>query len=289
MNNPRTVFLLGTLLAFGACQNTPDGTDMIVTVLPDLSSGAPADLSGPAGPQGVTIRDLNNYKVPDGAIIKFDGVVIGPYPYIELDTGTSTCNYNLFIVQADGAPTLQDGVEVVYSRKLSLTGDMALSVVLCQDEAKDEAFTKIPTGNAVKITGRLSALPTGAREVDLLLATDIVDQGKAQMQPVPVMQDPKSLRNVSNGGHASNFFAAQGALVQFQNVTVTKINAMYQDFDVSADGKNAATLAGNFLRVKDPAYTAPAVGTKLKSVTGIVLPDFGGAVWPRSVDDVLMQ
>ena len=84
------------------------------------------------------------------------------------------------------------------------------------------------------------------------------------------------------------FQAASGALVQFQNVTVSDIN-MYQDFMASADGMNKVTLASSFMKRQSATYMAPVMGTVLKSVTGIVFTDFGGTVWPRTAADIVPQ
>jgi hypothetical protein len=269
--------LVGSIVSLAACTNSdmPAAEDMAV---------APPDLAMRQVAKQVDIRDLNTGKVPSGTLVKFSSVFIGPLAYYEVADDKMGCNLNLSVAQADPTPTLHDGIEVVYEKVITDRGDMGLTSGRCKTLTAGEPFTKLVTGHALSIIGIFKVDQGGEREVLVSKESDVVDQGDAPVKPMPVIVDPKAL---VNGGDASVFQDASGALVQFQNVVVSDINS-YQDFDVSTDGMtNKATIASSFLSRVMQGYKAPAAGTKLKSVTGIVFTDYKGSVWARTPADVV--
>ena len=117
----------------------------------------------------------------------------------------------------------------------------------------------------------------------------IVSQGMAPTQPTPVDVDatmypvatgsPRVLPKTLVDGHA--------ALVRFTNVKSYGRSSMYQDFSVSPAGSApGALISTNYLRAQPP-FTSLPDGTVYKSVTGIVLGDFCGGIWPRTVADLV--
>ena len=265
----RLVF--GALLTCGACQEPTITAADLTVVLPDLAMASTRPHP--------TIRELNNGTVPTGTKITVSGVIIGPLTYYELSTDKKSCNYEVFIAQPDPTPTLHDGIVVVLA-KSDVAPDMTLSVAKCKTAGLNEAISALVTGHALEINGTYNVTTDGERQVVVTASSDITDQGVAQVKPQPVVLDPKDLPN----GNKMVFADAAGALVQFQNVTVSDINK-YQDFMASTDGMNKATVASNFMTRQNSTYKAPADGSMLKSITGIVFPDFGGTVWARTVDD----
>lgn len=273
MHDRHSFLFLGALLSLGACQDPSAGEA-------DLAS-APADLATAVVAQKVTIRDLNTNKVPAGTLVAFSGVLTSPVAYVEV-AGMTSCELTMLVGQPDPAPTLHDGIQVVYEKSAVDPGDMALGSARCRAATMDEPITKLTMGHAVDVIGSLAVSSSGERTIVLSTEANIVDKGDAPSKPLPVVLDPKALVN----GTAMPFLDAAGALVQFQTVTVSDINK-YQDFNVSTDGMNKATIASNFMRSTTPMYMAPATGSVLMSVTGIVFIDFGGTVWARTAADIV--
>ena len=116
----------------------------------------------------------------------------------------------------------------------------------------NDAISKLVTGHALDINGTFTVTAAMARQVSISASSDITDLGDAPAKPQPVVLDPKELVN----GNKMAFQDATGALVQFQNVTVSDINT-YQDFKVSTDGMNKATIASNFMSRVMTGYKAP--------------------------------
>ena len=178
--------------------------------------------------------------------------------------------------------TLHDGIAVVYVAAGLAQTDMALTAAQCRMLTMNSVLNKLAMWDAVNVTGTYTVTSTGARQVVLAKETDIVDSGAAPTLPTPVLLDPQALAN----GNTMAFADANSALVQFQGVAVSDINK-YQDFNVSTDGVNKATIASNFMTLTTKNYMAPVDGSMLISVTGIVFPDFGGTIWARNSDDIV--
>src|SRR5581483_7191594 len=91
--------LWAALLLGGGCRDMD-------TKQPDQATG-PADMSSDDGAvqSNVTIRDLNQGKVPDATKVKVTGVVTSPILWINLSSDKLTCYYNVFIAITNPTPT----------------------------------------------------------------------------------------------------------------------------------------------------------------------------------------
>ena len=268
-------------------------------------SGASADL-GPAldltmvdlaqtPAKPVSIRDLNNLngvKLQDR--VKFSGVVVSPFLWTNANTKGGFCNFRLVLMYADGSPsTLKDGMVLTVGLKTNaLATDMAKTAV-CQDLGKTNAVVTamdaLKLGDLVEVEGRFETSGTngtGTRQVDVF-AGKVTSMGPALMMPTPIDADPATYASTSTGVPPQAFVDAQGVLVTFRTVKTNTRDTMYQDFYVNTGATGGTRISTNYLRVIDRAYMSPMDGTSLTSLTGCVIGDFGGYVWPAKKADIV--
>lgn len=263
---------------------------------PDLSDNTPADLTMAKVAKPATIRDLN---MPGGAVslkdrVKVSGVVISPFmwkAYDDRDPKSQYCNFRIVVMQSDGsAPTLKDGIVVTVGLKTTFGGDMS-KLTQCDTVGKNSVLVMsmdaLKSGDAVEVEGTLDSFgAAGTRFIDAY-GGKLTGMGQAAMQPMPVpVADPTLFANASP--LPKQFVDASGALVRFDNVQVSTAPNTYQEYTVNTTDTGGASISSSYIRVLTKNYMAPPKGTMLKSVTGIVFGDYGGFVWPRTVDDIKM-
>lgn len=256
-----------------------------------------ADLAMPPVAMATTIRDLNSPQntIKTGTRVKVTGVVTSPTRWVTGDDMAGFCYYRVHIVQTEPAPaTLGDGMVLTLSLRTTTWSDGS-TLSQCKDRAKNDtvamAMDSLAPRQLVEVEGSYDTrVNCGATTRQLnMFGGKIVSQGMAPTQPTPVDVDatmypvatgsPRVLPKTLVDGHA--------ALVRFTNVKSYGRSSMYQDFSVSPAGSApGALISTNYLRAQPP-FTSLPDGTVYKSVTGIVLGDFCGGIWPRTVADLV--
>lgn len=290
MYRTTNALLLAALLS-SACQSqTNPGTNPN----DDGGGGGGKDLASAPSTLGelkvTTIRDLNSDKFPTATHVQVTGVVQSPVAAayaVQFDQG---CLYELFVVQADPAPTMKDGIAVRLVERSVVSGDMMLRSADCQQRAASLEIGKASRGTQVEIQGTL-IVQNGIHSIELGSLGRVVNMGRAQTQPQPV---PVTAAMLASGGVNSSppgaaFVAAYGALVSFQSVVTSEAHAATQTFRISAGAGDASKtrVSTTYLRILDSNYMTPPDGTTYKAVTGIVTTDQGGSVLPRGGDDLV--
>lgn len=259
-------------------------------------ANAVADLAMAPAAMPTTIRDLNspNNTIKVGTKVKITGVVTSPLRWVDADTSAGYCYYRVHIVQTEPAPaTLGDGMILTLSLKNSSFTDGS-TLTQCKDRGKTDtvamAMDTLAMGQMVEVEGSYDTRANcgGTTRQINMFGGKIVSQGMAATMPTPVDADP-TMYPVATGSPkvlAKTFADNHAALVRFTNVKSYGRNATYQDFSVSPTGAAPGAVIGtNYLRAQG-MYTSLADGTTYKSVTGIVLADFCGAIWPRAATDL---
>lgn len=289
MYRTTNALLLAALLS-SSCQNQPNpGTN----VNDDGGGTGGNDFAvkpqvlGPL--QVTTIRELNSDKFPTGTPVQVTGVVQSPVAAAYAVLYDQGCLYELSIVQADPSPTLKDGIAVRYIQRNVASGDMMIRSADCQQLAAGMEIGKAPRGYTVEIQGTL-VVQNGIHSIDLGSLGRVINQGKAQTLPQPVVVTPAMLASgpLSTTPPLPAFVGAYGALVTLQTVVTSESHAPTLTFRVStapADA-NKTRIGTTYLRILDSNYTPPPDGTTYRSVTGVVSTDQGGTVLPRGGDDL---
>ncbi len=282
------VLVLSSLTAVScrpADSTSPDMSDPIV------------DMATPPAAMATTIRELNSAQntIKVGTRIKVSGVVTSPLRWVTSDDTAGYCYYRVHIVQTEPAPaTLQDGMLLTLSLRTTTWTDGSLTTQ-CRDRAKSDtvaaAMDALMPGQMVEIEGSYDTRANcgGTTRQINMFGGKIVSQGMAATQPTPVDADPTQYLTATGSPKvlAKVFADNQGALIRFSNVKSYGRNTTYQDFSVSPSGAAPGALIGtNYVRAQG-TFTSLADGTMYKSVTGIVLADFCGAIWPRTKDDIV--
>lgn len=286
--------LAGALLTSwvqSGCRNSDTSDDT-----QDLGDNTPADLSMGKVAKPATIRDLN---MPGGLVslkdrVRVSGVVISPFmwkAYDDRDPKSQYCNFRVVLMQSDGsAPTLKDGITVTVGLKTTFAGDMS-KLTQCDTVGKKSllvmSMDALKSGDLVEVEGTLDSFgAAGSRFIDAY-GGKVTSMGQAPMQPMPVpVADPTTFANGSPLPKA--FVDSCSVLVRFDNVQVSTAPNTYQEYTVNTTDTGGASISSSYVRVLTKNYMAPPKGTMLKSVTGIVFGDYGGFVWPRTVDDIKM-
>ncbi len=281
--------LLAALLS-SACQNQPSPG---MNINDDGGgTGGGNDLAAPVlGPlQVTTIRDLNSDKYPTGTLVQVTGVVQSPAAAAYAVVFDQACLYELAVVQADPSPTLKDGIAVRYLQRGVASGDMMIRSADCQQLAAGMEIGKAPRGYTVEIRGTL-VVQNGIHSIDLGSLGRVINQGKAQTLPQPVVVTPAMLASgpLSTTPPLPAFVGAYGALVTLQTVVTSEAHALTRTFRISTAPADASKtrISTTYLRILDSNYTPPADGTTYRSVTGVVSTDQGGTVLPRGGDDLI--
>ena len=259
--------------------------------------GDVADLTTAPAATATTIRDLNspNNTIKPGTKVKVSGVVTSPLRWVDADTSAGYCYYRVHIVQTEPAPaTLGDGMILTLSLKNSSFTDGS-TLTQCKDRAKTDtvamAMDTLAMGQMVEVEGSYDTRANcgGTTRQLNMFGGKIVSQGMAATMPTPVDVDPAKYP-VATGtpkALAQTFVDGHAALVRFVNPKSYGRNATYQDFSVSTTGTApGAQITTNYIRAQG-MYTSLPDGTTYKSVTGIVLGDFCGTIWPRNQMDLV--
>lgn len=280
--------LLTVTALHGGCRGSEpaDDTQDLGTDTSDLATVQEAKL--------VPIRELNQTTPVVKHRVKVIGVVVSPFmwdTYDDKDPKSQYCNYRIAVMQSDGsAPTLSDGIVITVGLRTTLSSDMS-KLGQCQELGKKNtqvmAMDGLKTGDLVEIQGTLDSFgASGTRFIDVY-GGKVTGMGQAPMQPMPVpVADPSMFFGTSPLPKA--FVDASGVLVRFDNVQITAAPNTYQEYSVNTTDTGGASITSSYVRVLTKNYMAPPKGTMLKSLTGIVFGDFGGKVWPRTIDDVKM-
>ena len=277
-----------TPLLIGACRPADTtGADMMDVI----------DMAMPPQAMATTIRDLNSAQntVKVGTRVKITGVVTSPMRWVTGDDAAGYCYYRVHIVQTDPAPaTLGDGMILTLSLRTTMWTDGS-TLSQCKDRAKSDtvamAMDTLVAGQLVEVEGSYDTRANcGAttRQINMF-GGKIVSQGMAPTQPTPIDVDPTQYVTATGASKvlAKTFVDGQAALVRFTNVKSYGRSAMYQDFSVSPAGAAPGALIGtNYLRASG-MYTSMPDGTTYKSITGVVLADFCGGIWPRNMADIV--
>lgn len=290
MYRTTNALLLAALLS-SACQNQPNpGTNVNDD---GGGTGGGNDFAGAPvlGPlQVTTIRDLNSDKYPTGTLVQVTGVVQSPVAAAYAVIFDQACLYELSVVQADPSPTLKDGIAVRYIQRAVASGDMMIRSADCQQLAAGLEIGKAPRGYTVEIQGTL-VVQNGIHSIDLGSLGRVINQGKAQTLPQPVVVTPAMLPSgaLSSTPPGPAFVGAYGALVTLQNVVTSESHALTRTFRISTAPADVSKtrISTTYLRILDSNYTPPADGTSYRSVTGVVSTDQGGTVLPRGGDDLI--
>jgi len=289
MKKSLTVLFLTPLLV-SACRpaDTSSGS-LDLALAPDLTMAMPATPT--------TIRDLNSPQntIKVGTKVKVTGVVTSPLRWVSADDSAGYCYYRVHIVQTEPAPaTLLDGMVLTLSMRTTTWTDGS-TLSQCKDRAKTDtvamAMDTIAQGQLVEVEGSLDTRANcgGTTRQLNMFGGKIVSQGMAPTQPTPVDVDATMYPTATGSPKvlAKTFVDGHAALVRFTNVKSYGRNATYQDFSVSPTGAApGASIATSYLRALG-MYTSLADGTTYKSVTGIVLGDFCGGIWPRTTADIV--
>ena len=283
--------LLAALLS-SACQNQPNPGNNVND--DGGSGGGGKDLSSnpvTLGPLTMTtIRDLNSDKYPTGTHVQVTGVVQSPVAAGYAVLFNQGCLYELIVVQADPAPTLKDGIAVRLIQRDVATGDMMIRSADCQQLAAGMEIGKAPRGYTVQIQGTL-VVQNGIHSIDLGSLGRVINQGKAQTLPQPVVVTPAMLPSgaLSSTPPGPAFVGAYGALVTLQNVVTSESHALTRTFRISTAPADVTKtrISTTYLRILDSNYTLPGDGASYRSVTGVVSTDQGGTVLPRGGDDLV--
>lgn len=255
------------------------------------------DMATPPAAMTTTIRELNSPQntIKVGTRVKITGVVTSPLRWVTSDDTAGYCYYRVHIVQTEPAPaTLQDGILLTLSLRTTMWTDGSLTTQ-CRDRAKSDtvamAMDSLMPGQQVEIEGSYDTRANcgGTTRQINMFGGKIVSQGMAATQPTPVDADPTQYLTATGSPKvlAKVFADNQGALVRFGNVKSYGRNMSFQDFSVSPAGAAPGALIGtNYLRAQG-SFTSLPDGTTYKSITGIVLADFCGAIWPRTKDDLV--
>lgn len=286
--------LAGALLSLGlqgGCRGS-DSTDDTQ----DLGGNPTSDLTVVKVTKPTTIRELNTAGGPIAVKdrVKFSGVLVSPFmwnSYDDNDPKSQYCNYRIVVMHSDGsAPTLSDGIVVTIGLKTTFAGDMS-KLGQCTELGKKStqvmSMDGVKSGDLVEIQGTLNSFgAAGTRFIDVYGGT-VTGMGQAPMQPMPVpVADPSMFAGASPLPKA--FVDASGVLVRFDNIQVTAAPNTYQEYTVNTTDMAGASISSSYVRVLTKGYMAPPKGTMLKSLTGIVFGDYGGKIWPRTVDDIKM-
>jgi hypothetical protein len=277
-----------TPLLIGACRPADTtGADMMDVI----------DMAMPPQAMATTIRDLNSAQntVKVGTRVKITGVVTSPMRWVTGDDAAGYCYYRVHIVQTDPAPaTLGDGMILTLSLRTTMWTDGS-TLTQCKDRAKSDtvamAMDTLVAGQLVEVEGSYDTRANcGAttRQINMF-GGKIVSQGMAPTQPTPIDVDPTQYVTATGTSKvlAKTFVDGHAALVRFTNVKSYGRSAMYQDFSVSPAGAAPGALIGtNYLRASG-MYTSMPDGTTYKSITGVVLADFCGGIWPRNMADIV--
>lgn len=278
-----------TPLLIGACRPADTtGADMMDVV----------DMAMPPQAMATTIRDLNSAQntVKVGTRVKLTGVVTSPMRWVTGNDSAGYCYYRVHIVQTEPAPaTLGDGMILTLSLRTTMWTD-ASTLTQCTDRAKTDtvamAMDTLVPGQLVEIEGSYDTRANcGAttRQINMF-GGKIVSQGMAPTQPTPIDADPTQYVTATGASRvlAKTFVDGHAALVRFTNVKSYGRSAMYQDFSVSPAGAAPGALIDtNYLGAAPGMFTSMPDGTTYKSITGVVLADFCGGIWPRNMADIV--